>query len=145
MAVCGLWTWCMGWGVLFFWGRGPLLWFSGTLALEKKHMQSSVRWGWSKHLRPSLWAMCCSLKSVHADGWGRTMVPALSLSSPDKGVHICHCLGSPPRRANNLPLCVPGLPHISPLTLSVSLCPPSCAVHLCFIPGRPAEFQNSRL
>ena len=30
--------------VLVFWGRGLLLWFSGTLDLVKKHLQRS--WAW---------------------------------------------------------------------------------------------------
>ena len=39
---------------------------------------------------------------------------------PEKGVEACYCLGSPHRRMNNLPSCVPSIPRFLP---SPCLCP----------------------
>ena len=46
------------------------------------------------------------------------MTPTLFLSLK-REVHALHCLGSPPRRKNNLPSCVPGVSQIPAFTLSM--------------------------
>ena len=65
------------------------------------------------------WQLCCLLKLVYAEGWGREMAPA-PFHSPERGVCDHHCLGGPSRRGNNLHLCVSGVSHIPVSTLSVS-------------------------
>lgn len=45
------------------------------------------------------------------------MAPAPSLIL-EKRVLACHCLGSPPKRGNNFPSCVPGILQIFAFTLT---------------------------
>lgn len=58
--------------VLFFWGRGTLLWFSNPYALVIKHLQSAlggwVGGPWSKWFLPPLLVLWFSLNSLRADG-----------------------------------------------------------------------------
>ena len=59
---------CRGF-VLVFWERGTLLfWLSGTLALIKKSPEEHRSGARYKQLKPPLWTLCCSLKSICADG-----------------------------------------------------------------------------
>lgn len=64
---------------------------------------------WLNWFRPPLLALCHLLKLVYAEWWGREMAPDPFLG-PEKEVHIHHCLGGLPRRANNIPSCVSGVP-----------------------------------
>ena len=62
--------------VLVFWGRGPLLWFSGTLAQKSSPCRVQVGRAWCKWFRLLLLVLCCLLKLAYAERQGREMVPA---------------------------------------------------------------------
>lgn len=70
-----------------------------------------------KQLQPSGGggALCCSLRSIVLVGRGWH---CLTLSSPERGACACCSSGSPHRKANDLPPCVPGFHQFSAVTLS---------------------------
>lgn len=125
------------------WGRGLLYWFSGGLALVKMHFQGMGVGAWSKGLQPPLEGLCCSLKSVSADGGGvgwQWHCPALS--SLEQGVCTHHSSESLHRRANNLPSCLPSFLRSLPSPcLCPSCLPASGTVLLCFISGTWLGFK----
>lgn len=42
---------------------------------------------------------------------------------PEREVHSCHCLGSPPRKVNNIPSCVLHVSQLSAFTLCLGELP----------------------
>ena len=91
-------------------------------------------------------ALCCSLTSVHADGWERKIAPVLSLI-PRVGSAFPLLSGKPSKKSKHFPFLCPGCPSdpcLHPVCVRAT-CLPGSAVHLSFIPGRPVEFQNSKL
>ena len=102
--------------VLVFWGRDLLLWFSGILALGKKHLSSAEhRWLGFGVSSSGLSCGCCaahrsqSMLMGGGDKWH-----LLFTSFLERGVHIYHYLRSPHRRANSFSSCV-SVPQILPL------------------------------
>ena len=118
-----------------------MLWLSSTLAPVKNHVQSLRGRAWSKHLKLPLYMLYCSLKSVHADGWGKK---ASSHSFPWRGdFRLTEVQKALTERKLSLLMCLmhPSYPSLNPVCV-LAICSPSGTVLLCFISGTPAGFKT---
>ena len=80
--------WCMQEFVLVFWGRVPPHSFLGTSAREKQYQQSAEARTRYKHVKQWVLVLCCLLKCVYAEGWGRKWHQPTPLS-PERGICTC--------------------------------------------------------
>lgn len=131
-------SWCFGalmfsrlgacWGtVLVLWSRGPLSWLTVRPALVKMPLPVVKGGVWCKQLPSPLMVLYCSLKSHmlvgRGEGW-KMVLPHPLIQG--KRTHTHYCSGSPQRKVNNLPFCVPAFHQIPALNLSVSR-PKACS------------------
>ena len=137
----------MWWGLC--WSSGGGAWCSRSQAhLPEKSSTCRAQGAgaWCKWFRPPLLVLGCLLKVVYAEEWGRKMAPAISLVLGE-GSSCLPLFRKPSQKSIHSPLVCsrcPSDPYLH-LVCVWAICLPGSTVHLCFIPARPAEFQNSKL
>lgn len=133
-------TFCLGevvcvWVSTYLLGKGPIL-------FGLRHTCRVQPGGtWCMHFRQSVSGMCCLLKTVYAEWWGRDMVPANSFVLRDGSLHLL-LSEKHYQKSKYSPLCPRYLSdhHFDTVCLWV-VCLPGAAQHMLgSIPGKPDDF-----